>query len=116
MANQKFSLKPLKPTLRGKKRYVQFRLFADKNFDERSVERCIFSTFLALYGSTGVASQNLRLIRFNNGTNLGILRCSLPTLVEVKSGLLFLREINGIAVIPKILSVSGSLKKLKSKR
>ena len=46
MANQKLSLKPLKPTLRGKKRYVQFRLFADKGFDERSVERSIFSTFL----------------------------------------------------------------------
>ncbi len=116
MANQKLSLKPLKPTLRGKKRYVLFKLFSEKNFDEHSVERNIFSIFLALFGSTGVAKQNLRLIRYNNGTNLGILRCSLPCLTEVKSGLLFLREINGIPVTPKIVSVSGSLKKLKSKR
>ena len=116
MANQKLSLKPLKPTLRGKKRYVQFRFFSEKNFDEHSVERGIFSVFLALFGSTGIAKQNLRLIRYNNGTNLGILRCSLQTLNEVKSGLLFLREINNVPVTPKIVSVSGSLKKLKNRK
>ncbi len=113
---QKLSLKPLKPTMRGKKRYVLFKLFAEKNFDSRSIERGIFSVFLSLFGSSGVAKQNLRLIQFNNGTNIGILRCSLPCLNEVKTGLLFLKTINGIAVIPKIASVSGSIKKLRKKR
>ncbi len=116
MQKQKQSLKPLKPTLRGKKRYVQFKLFGEKNFDERSVERAIFRVFLDLFGSIGVAKQNLRLIRYNNGTNLGILRCSLPCLNEVKTGLLFLKEINGFQVTPKILLVSGSVKKLKGKK
>lgn len=116
MQKQKSSLKPLKPTLRGKKRYILFRLFGEKNFDERSVERAIFNAFLSLFGSMGVARQNLRLMRYNNGTNLGILRCALPCLVEVKSGLLFLKEINGFLVTPKIVSVSGSIRKLKAKR
>lgn len=116
MANQKLSLKPLKPTLRGKKRYVAFKLFSEKSFDERSVERAVFRVFLELFGSIGVAKQNLRLIRFNNGSNLGILRCSLPCLNEAKTGLLFLKEINGVSVSAKIVSVSGSIKKLKQKR
>jgi ribonuclease P/MRP protein subunit POP5 len=116
MPPQKLSLKPLKPTLRGKKRYIEFRLFCEKNLDERSVERAIFSTFLALFGSFGVAKQNLRLIKFNNGSNKGILRCSLPCLEEAKSGLLFIREINGNPVTPKITKVSGSLKKLKGRK
>jgi ribonuclease P/MRP protein subunit POP5 len=91
-------------------------LFSEKNFDDRSVERAIFSVFLGLFGSTGVAKQNLRLMRYNNGSNLGILRCSLETVEQTKAGLLFLKTVNGFPVAPKILSVSGSIKKLKSKR
>ena len=113
----KQSLKPIPPTLRGKKRYVLFELIAKENakLSEKNVDDALWKTFLELYGSVGTARQRFWPIKFDSSRNLGIVRCALEALEEVKAGLLFVKNVNGAEVIPKIISVSGSIKQLKAK-
>lgn len=113
MKNIKKSLKALPLSQRGKKRYVLFELSAGKPLSAAIVEKEIFKKFSELFGSKGIAGQKLHFIGFFGEKNLGILKCSLQETENVKAGLLFLKTIAGIPVIPRIVSVSGSVKKLK---
>ena len=117
MAEKKKSLKPIPPTLRGKKRYVLFGLVCaeGKTFAEKEVFHSVWNTFSKVFGSAGLAEQKLWLLKWFASEGKGVLRCSLPELEKVKAGLLFLQEVKGVKVVPLVLSVSGSAKKLKGK-
>lgn len=106
--------KPLPPTMRIKKRYIFFQLSSEKPLNLREVNLALMKEFSYLFGSHGLSKMNLQLIEFNGFTGKGILRCSRNKLEEAKTGLLFIKTITGSAVSPKILKVSGTLKKLRS--
>ena len=114
MKNVKKSLKALPLSMRGKKRYVLFELFAEKPLSAAVVEKEIMQRFLQIFGSKGIAEQRLQFIGFYGGKNLGIVKCSLEECENVKAGLLFVGKVAGISAIPRIVSVSGSVKKLKT--
>lgn len=108
----KKSLNPVPSSLRGKKRYVLFRLSSSKNLSMKEVENALWNLFFELFGEVGTARQKLWLIGFNSKKGLGILRCSLDHTEEVKAGILFFKEVSGLSVVPEIVRVSGSLSKL----
>jgi len=107
---KKKSLNPIPPTLRGKKRYVSFELVSEQPLIEIEVKKEIWSVFGNIFGGKGIADQKLWVIKWSK--NKGILRCSLKEEENVKAGLLFLKQIKETPVIPIIIKVSGSLKKL----
>lgn len=114
----KTKLNPIPLSLRGKKRYIEFELLPDNDskktdFNEKDVSKAVWNIMLSLYGGFGVAKQKIWLIRYDSISKKGILRCSLNSVEEVKAGLLFLKEINGLKVIPNILGVKGSIKGIK---
>ena len=111
MAEKKKSLKPIPPTLRGKKRYIKFELVCDSLLHEGDVKKGLFAVFSELFGSKGIAEQKLWLVK-SMGGNKFIVRCSLAKEPEVRAGLLFLSKIAGKPVIPIIMAVSGSIAKL----
>ncbi len=111
---EKSGLKPIPPTLRGKKRYVKFELISGSALNEEAVKRAIWSVFSAIYGEKGIADQKLWLVKWEHGKNIGYLRCALETEEETKAGLLFLGRVAGEQVVPIILLVSGSMKKLRA--
>lgn len=113
MADSKKSLKPIPPTLRGKKRYVKFEFLCKISLGENDVKKSIWSVFQGIFGERGIADQKLWLIKWYSNTNTGILRCNLKEEENVKAGLLFIQSIVNEPVLPVILSVSGSMKKLK---
>lgn len=113
MAVIKKRVKALPSSMRGKKRYVLFELLAEKPLSAALVEKAISQKFAQIFGSKGVAEQKLHFIGFYGEKNLGILKCSLEKSEDCKAGLLFLQGIAGIAAIPRVVSVSGSAKKLK---
>jgi len=113
LKNLKKTLKALPLSQRGKKRYVLFEIFAEKPLSATQVEKAVVQKFAELFGSKGLAEQKLQFIGFYGLKNQGILKCSLEKCEEVKAGLLFLKSISGIQCIPSIVSVSGSVKKLK---
>ena len=113
MKNLKKTVKALPLSQRGKKRYILFEIFAEKPLSATQVEKAIMQKFSEIFGSKGIAEQRLQFIGFYGAKNFGILKCSLQETENVKAGLLFLKSISGIACIPSIFSVSGSVKKLK---
>ncbi|MDO8634188.1 MAG: Rpp14/Pop5 family protein [archaeon] len=113
MNNIKMRVKALPSSQRGKKRYVLFELLADKPLSAAIVQKEVEKKFAELFGSRGMALQKLHFIGFYGQKNLGVLKCSLETCEEVKAGLLFVKSIAGFPIIPRIVSVSGSVKKLK---
>ena len=115
MKQVKKSIKPIPSSYRGKKRYILFELISEKKLNEKDVSRELWHNFLRLFGSIGCAKAKIWFILFDTKKNKGIIRCANETVEEVKAGLLFLKDVKGAAVIPKILLVSGSIKKLKEK-
>lgn len=109
----KRSLNPIPSSMRGKKRYVLFELRSRGSLTKNLVESAIYSTFLREYGSIGVGRQKLRLVLFNPESGKGIVRCSLECLTEVKVGILFVQEVGQEKVVPRVIRVSGSMRKLK---
>lgn len=120
-AGTKLSLKPIPPTLRGKKRYISFELRCaechrekpERRFDETAVSRALWPEFLRIFGELGCAQRKVWLADWNPAKSRGILRCVHKAVDECIAGLQFLREIEGDAVIPKTLKVSGAIGKLK---
>ncbi len=110
---EKKSMKPISPTLRGKKRYVKFRLICSQALQEKGVWFSLSNTFSSLFGGKGIAEQRLWLVKWFPGKNEGILRCSLQEEEDVKAGILFISRVGSAQVIPTIVKVSGSIKKLK---
>ncbi|HIH10030.1 MAG TPA: hypothetical protein HA254_05180 [Candidatus Diapherotrites archaeon] len=113
MAAKKKSLNPIPLSLRGKKRYVKFRLLSPRAFSEKELWESVLATFGSIFGGKGVADQRLWLIKWIPEKSEGIVRCSMEETEGVKAGLLFVDKISGVPVIPLIVKVSGSVKKLK---
>lgn len=113
--NVKKSMKPIPPTLRGKKRYVLFELISESKFDEKEVSRELWKVMHQLFGECGVARQRFWFIKWSRAKSRGIVRCALDHLDDVKTGILFMKEVADKKVIPKTLLTSGSIAKLKKK-
>ena len=111
--NVKQSMNPIPATARGKKRYVSFQLVSPEKFPEQDVGLAVWETFLHLFGEVGTARQKLWLVGFDSRKSVGVVRCALEHLDEVKAGLLFVKQVDGKPVVPKLLGVSGSLGKVK---
>lgn len=115
MSNIKKGISPIKATLRGKKRYILFELISEGKIAEKDLGNKLWENFLSLFGEEGCAKRRIWFIKFDEKRKAGIVRCGHKYVEDLKIAILFLKNVKGTAVIPKILSVSGSLKKLKGK-
>lgn len=115
MSIVKKAISPIKPTLRGKKRYVLFELISNEKIAEYDVKNELNRVFMRLFGEFGVAERRIWFIKFDEARKAGIARCGHKYAEDAKAAILFLKEVKGKAVIPRIKSVSGSVHKLKEK-
>ncbi len=111
---EKKKLNPIPLSLRDRKRYVVFEILSEKTFSSKDISKALKEVFLQLFGEIGLAKMNYSFIEFNEKTQKGIVRCKHTALEETKTGILFLKEINGIKITPKTLTTSGTLKKARS--
>ncbi|MCX8158179.1 MAG: hypothetical protein N3D73_00770 [Candidatus Diapherotrites archaeon] len=113
MSNIKKKLKIAKTTMRGKKRYLAFRVLPDSNlFSKAEVEEAIWNNLLSLYGIRGCAIIRPWLIYWDKNKNYGILRYSLVMNNEVRASFLFLDRISKQRVIVLTHKISGNINKL----
>ncbi len=105
--------KPILPTLREKKRYILFQFFSNKNFLYEDVKEIIFSKLLELYGEIGIGYIGpIFLPEFwIKEKNVGILRVSHKYVEQAKLAIISIKSIRGEKVIPRILYVTGTLRK-----
>jgi RNase P/RNase MRP subunit POP5 len=113
---QKKSLTPIPLSLREKKRYICFKLISSKPLNAGKVKKALDKTLLFLFGEVGLGRKGYSFIEFNSKTKKGIIRCKHTEEEEMKAGILFLKKIEDIDVIPVIESVSGTLKKSREKK
>ncbi len=110
----KKSVKPIPLSLRDKKRYLVFELISENNLSEKNVSFALKKKLTELFGSFGLSKMNYQFIGLNEKTNKGILKCRHTATEDLIAGILLLKEVNGIKVIPKTLKLSGTVKKAKT--
>ncbi|MBU1120611.1 hypothetical protein KJ660_01920 [Candidatus Micrarchaeota archaeon] len=111
---EKLSLKPIPLSLRENKRYIVFELISKERFNFRNVRSELNRILFDLFGEKGVSELSFNFILFNEKNSKGIIRCRHTETEKAKTAILFLKEINSIKAIPKIVRASGSIKKAKS--
>ena len=106
-------MKGLPPVLRRKKRYIAFQLIADKRVNERDFLAVMWKVLLSLFGELKSAHTGIWLEYFDG--EFGILRCNREMVDNVKVALTLITKVGDVNVIPKILGVSGTIKRCKKK-
>jgi ribonuclease P/MRP protein subunit POP5 len=106
-------MKGLPPALKRKKRYIAFQLIAKERVDEREFISAIWNSMLSMFGELHSAHSGIWLEDFDG--EFGILRCHRDALDKVKVALTLISRVGDIDVIPKILGVSGTIKKCRKK-
>ena len=106
-------LKPLRPSMRSRRRYLVFELISDSSFSKDQLIRALNRTGLHFLGERGYSSLKLSLLVFEN--NRGIIRFMYKKRQSVKAILALLTEIDGTNIIARTLGVSGTIKKAREK-
>ena len=107
-------LKPLPSTLREKSRYIVLEFEGEGNFSKKDVSKELWNTVLKFLGELKASELNLWIIDWDRKQGRGIIKVTHSSLDEMRASIALIKEINGIKVLPKIISVSGTLKKARS--
>ena len=102
-------IKPILPSLKGKKRYLAFEVISEDNI--KNMEEAIETNINNFLGEYEAGKAGIQMVEIHN--NKGILRINNKYLDKVKSALLLTKEINKKKVIIKSTKASGILKKIK---
>jgi len=104
-------LKPLKPSLRIKTRYLVFEIL-HKNAKTKTTEviKLIKEVCKKLYGEIGFAAMDFRKITLEN--NKGIIMVNRKSVDKLKTSFVFLNKEKKLSIVSRY--VSGSLKKAKT--
>lgn len=102
-------------SLRQKKRFVSVRFYSDKQIPFKELSDALEKHFLDSLGVQGKAVQNPKIINFDSKKGILTLRTSLNSVKQTIVSLLLIKKIGLVTVIPKIIEVSGSVKKWRYK-
>ncbi|MFH0817882.1 MAG: Rpp14/Pop5 family protein [Candidatus Micrarchaeota archaeon] len=105
----------VKPTMRDKRRYVSFKIEAEMPVSEKEAFDAIFCSILSFLGEFGYSKANPKQIRFDQKTGFGVIRCSATEVENVRASLAYLSKIVNRKAAVRLLSNSGSMKKLKQR-
>ncbi|MBW3003419.1 hypothetical protein KY328_03230 [Candidatus Woesearchaeota archaeon] len=111
----KAKMKPLKPSLKEKKRYLVFEIVSKTKFDFADVVTAVRKEFSRFLGELGMAKAGIAFLPDKWKANRGIIRLNHDMVDHVKASLTMVKDINGVEVIVKSVGVSGILKKAESK-
>ncbi|MCS7119253.1 MAG: Rpp14/Pop5 family protein [Archaeoglobaceae archaeon] len=103
----------LPSSMRVRKRYIAFRVIAEKNIEKEVLWETMMKSFISLFGETETMNSAMRLEEFEN--NRGIVSCKLESLEKVMISLTLIDCVGGVDVALVTLGVSGTIKKCKRK-
>ena len=105
------------PTLREKNRYISFQIISEKGeeFTYSDLESAIWNTILDFLGEYGVSKTSLWLLkdRWDQKTQIGILRCNHKSVQEVIASLGLIDRLGDNRIAFKVLKISGTIKGVK---
>ncbi|RLI70817.1 ribonuclease P [Archaeoglobales archaeon] len=104
-------MKGLPPALKRRKRYIAFRIIAERKFDQRQIVSAVIDSLIKTFGEFGSANTGVWIEHFDG--EKGIIRCYNEAIDKVKVALTLINRIGDVRVIPLTLGVSGTIKKCK---
>jgi len=109
--------KPMPANLRGRGRYIAFKVISENkvNFDDvkTSIWHSILN-FLGEYGSSK-ASTWISKTAYDDNKQIGLIRCSHDFVEEIRAALSLVERIGDTRVVIKVLGVSGTMKAARMK-
>jgi len=111
-------LKPIRPTLREKKRYVVFKIVSDNPkdiFEYKNIEKEISNQILSFLGTLYTGKAGILILKNQYLENYGIIRVNNLFVDELKSSLMHVQKIDKKDITIDVIGVSGILKKAREK-
>ncbi len=108
-------IKRLPPTLRDRKRYVAFAVDCDEALKRDEVAKLVWREATGFFGEKDMALMNIRVLDFDEDSQLGFLVCNHKAVGDVKAALALVNSTDGRKVLVVPIGVSGTLRALKKK-
>ncbi len=113
-------IKPLRPTLREKKRYIVYQVFfSDKEGTEQlsmfDTQKLLLSKLNELLGVFQSSIAGIMPIKVDEKTKKGILKVNHKTVDLIRSCFVMIKSLGNEDIIIKTVGVSGILKKVQEK-
>ncbi|VVB54475.1 Ribonuclease P protein component 2 [uncultured archaeon] len=99
----------VKPTRRERNRYVAVTLDSKRPLDRKEVGQALWDSYLRLFGESGAADAGLWLMDWEE--NRGVIKVTHKCVETLRQAVATLQSINQTPVRPRIIGVSGTLKK-----
>ncbi len=94
------------------KRYFTVRVIFEKQLTEQRLIEAMATSISKHFGEVGMASINLRLIRYDPERAEAVVACEKPTTNQLLTALAFVREIDGVPISLLVIRISGTIKSL----
>jgi len=100
------------PSLRLKKRYIAFRMLSSGPVSKTNLKDALQASIRDWVGVKGLGESGFSLLRWNERTGEGIIRCGHLWVDDIKLAMALLHQIGDEKVILASYRVSGTLKGL----
>jgi ribonuclease P/MRP protein subunit POP5 len=106
-------LKPLRPSLREKKRYLVYEIRGAETISFHNLQELLIIELNKMLGVFDSATAGIMPIKYNSQTRRGIIRLNHTAVLKVKACFVLLTTLAQEPVMVKSVGVSGILKKAK---
>ncbi len=106
-------MKPTPPTLRERNRYIAFELISEKKLARDAVVKSLWNVVLRFLGEWDAGDTGFTVIEWDAEKDRGIARTAHKSLPKVKAALALTTKVGDEKVRPRILGISGTLKKIR---
>ncbi len=109
--------KILSPTLRIRKRYVVFQVFAEEKLAFEEISHALRASLLEFAGELNTALSRIWIMKdlWNKEKQIGVLKCVHTSVELVRASMILINRIGDVRISFRILGVSGTLKSAKRK-
>lgn len=106
------------PTLRGRKRYISFRLHSEEPLDFPDVRNAVWNSVLNWLGEERAGRADVWIMKreWNQRTQTGLIRCAPAMVEQVKLALALVHQIGDSKVAFQVTRVSGTIKSARGKK
>ena len=100
---------PVKPTMRGKRRYIMFEIVCEGALNGVQVKRAAYDSILTFLGEYGSSLASPKFIGFDLKRKLAVIKCAHSELANVEAALALVRSVEGKKAAFHLKKVSGTI-------
>jgi len=98
-----------------RRRYLALKVDCDEPLEPSALSDVIWNAVLRLFGEVGASQAGLYLVRFDEKSGVGVLRCFHTALPMVRAAVASITRIGNLKAVVHVLRVAGTLKALSRK-